>query len=84
MTPVVGSSGLYWLIHSSAAPSLAPLALSASLATPQFSAASDGAPLASTHSTLSPSYLCDLPLALQSSVFPSFAGWSSAGLQSQL
>ena len=54
MTPhrsVVGSTGLCWLIHSSAAPSLAPLALSASLA------ASGGAPLASAHSTLSPSYL---------------------------
>ena len=54
MTPhpsVVGSTGLCWLIHASAAPSLAPLALSASLA------ASGGAPLASAHSTLSPSCL---------------------------
>ena len=63
MTPVVGSSGLCWLIHASAAPSLAPLALSASLAAPLFSAASGGAPLASAHSTLSPSYLRDPHLA---------------------
>ena len=57
MTPVVGATGLCWLIHASAAPSLAPLALSASLA------AAGGAPLASAHSTLSPSYLHDPRLA---------------------
>ena len=66
------------------APSLAPLALSASLTAPQFSAASGGALLASTHSTLPPSYLRDPRRAPQPSAFPSFAGWSSAGLQSQL
>ena len=64
--------------RSSAAPSLAPLALSASLA------ASGGAPLASAHPILSPSYLRDPRLAPHSSAFLSFAGWSSAGLQSQL
>ena len=64
---VVGSPGLCWLMpqRSSAAPSLAPLALSASLAAPQFSAASGGAPLASAHSTLSPSCLRD-PVWLRS------------------
>ena len=71
-------AGLFMPPRPSAAPSLAPLALSASLA------ASGGAPLASTHSTLSPSYLCDPRLAPQSSAFPSYARWSSAGLQSQL
>ena len=65
------------VIHASAAPNLAPLALSASLAAPQFSAASGGAPLASAHSALSPSYLRVPRLAPQSSAFPSFAGWSS-------
>ena len=70
--------------RSSAAPSLAPLALSASLAAPQFSAASGGAQLASAHSTLSPSYLRDPRLAPQSSAFPSFAGWSSASLRFRL
>ena len=63
--------------RSSVAPSLAPLALSASLAAPQFSAASGGAPLASAYSALSPSYLRVPRLAPQSSVFLSFAGWSS-------
>ena len=46
-------AGLFMPPWSSAAPSLAPLALSASLA------ASGGAPLASAHSTLSPSCLSD-------------------------
>ena len=50
---VVGSPGLCWLIHASAAPSLALLPLSASLA------ASGGPRLASAHSTLSPSCLRD-------------------------
>ena len=61
-----------------------PLTLLASLAAPQFSAASGGAPLAFAHSTLSPSYLRDPRLAPQSSAFPFIAGWSSTGLQSQL
>ena len=43
------------VIHASAAPSLAPLALSASLA------ASGGTPLTSSHSALSPSYLRSPP-----------------------
>ena len=68
---------LFMPLRSSAAPSLAPLALSASLAAPQFSAASGEAPLASAHSALSPSYLRIPRLAPQSSAFPSFAGWSS-------
>ena len=52
-------AGLFMPARSSAALSLASLALSASLAAPQFSAASGGAPIASAHSTLSPSYLRD-------------------------
>ena len=68
---------LFMPLWSSAALSLAPLALSASLAAPQFSAASGGAPLASARSALSPSYLRIPRLASQSSTFPSFAGWSS-------
>ena len=58
---------------SFAAPSLALLVFSASLA------ASSGAALASTHSPLSPLYLRDPRLAPQSSAFPSFAGWASTG-----
>ena len=46
-------AGLFMPPRSSAAPSLTLLAFSASLAAPQFSAASGGAPLASAHSTVS-------------------------------
>ena len=64
--------------HASAAPSLAPLALSASLVAPQFSATSGGAPLASAPLALSSSYLHVPRLSPQSSAFLSFAGCSSA------
>ena len=50
--PGYSLSGLRWSSFDSAAPSIAPLALLASHAGPQFSAASGGAPLASAHSTL--------------------------------
>ena len=45
-------TGLFMPPRSSAAPSIVPLALSASLAAPRFLAASGGALLASAHSTL--------------------------------